>query len=70
VQLAAADERSKSAQGKLLLLSRAGILNWPSKYLRATVGHEELSQNPIFNRGSRDLHNEFRGGQTELCENR
>jgi hypothetical protein len=32
------------------------------------VAHEKLSQNPVFDPGSRDLHSGFRGRQAELCE--
>jgi hypothetical protein len=44
------------------------LFHWLSKYLRATVDHEELPENPVFNRGSRDLHSRFRGRHAELCK--
>jgi hypothetical protein len=46
------------------------FFDWCSRYSRATVIYEELSQNPAFNFGSRDLHSEFRGGPAELSEDR
>jgi hypothetical protein len=35
--------------------------DWRSQNSRATVGYENLSENPVFNPGGRDLHSEFRG---------
>jgi hypothetical protein len=38
--------------------------------VEATFGHEEISQNFVFDPGGRDLHSGFRGRQAELSEDR
>jgi hypothetical protein len=49
-------------------LARSYLFDWLSQSSRVTFGYEKLSQNPVFNPGSRDLHSRFRGRQAELCE--
>jgi hypothetical protein len=46
------------------------VFNWLSRWSRATVVYEQLSQNPVFGPGSCDLHSRFRGRQAELPEDR
>jgi hypothetical protein len=38
--------------------------------VEATFGHEEISQNFVFDPGGRDLHSGVRGRQAELSEDR
>src|SRR5512133_3265588 len=50
--------------------SHSDVFHWRSQCSRATVEYEKLSQSPVFNPGSCDLHGGFRGRQAELSEDR
>jgi len=53
--------RCRASASLAASLAHSYVFYWRSRYLRATVGYEELSQNPFFNPDSRDLHGGFRG---------
>jgi hypothetical protein len=66
-EVRARDCQTGSSQGKRLPLATPKF-DWLSPYLRATVSHEELSQNPVFDPDSCTLHGQFRGRPAELRE--
>jgi len=50
------------------LFAYSYVFHSRSRYSRATVGYEELSQSLVFNPDSCDLHSGFRGRQAQLSE--